>query len=152
MMMFWVIFFCFVTLSMADKKYSCYSRAYYTRVCYHFEFTGSCQPWQLNKCEPVKITRDDYRCPHWFCVRVPLDFTVRVFQSFSSQKNYILSNLFKSFDPPVNRTLFRIRNRHKMSDRHLLNNHRASNLVPLNFRVRVFQSFSSQKNYFKQSL
>ena len=50
------------------QKYLCYTRHYFANVCYHFEFKGDCQPYQLQLCKAIRITRSDFRCPRYFCV------------------------------------------------------------------------------------
>ena len=65
--------FAFVA-TVAEKKYSCYVRTYYAKKCYHFEFAEDCQPWQLDRCKPVRVTTSDFRCAKYFCVSILIEY------------------------------------------------------------------------------
>ena len=61
-----LIIFCLLTVT-ASVKYDCYKRFYYKALCHRFEFSGSCQPWALDLCKPIRTTRHDHNCPRYFC-------------------------------------------------------------------------------------
>ena len=65
-MKFAIFFSLFVYVT--SLKYSCYVRTYFAKLCYQFDFEGSCQPWQLEECQPIRVTTMDYHCPRYFCV------------------------------------------------------------------------------------
>ena len=55
-----------------DGKPQCYARFYFAKSCQYFTFAGDCQPWQLAHCVAFKITRNELRCPTFFCVSFSL--------------------------------------------------------------------------------
>ena len=68
------IFFLFLaTLVASDsesEKFSCYVRYHYAQSCYRFTFEKDCQPYQLDKCQPSRVTYKDFHCPRYFCVSI----------------------------------------------------------------------------------
>ena len=66
-MKFGILFFSLLG-TVAAVQYSCYVRTYFAKLCYQFDFQGSCQPWQLENCQPIRVTTQEYHCPRYFCV------------------------------------------------------------------------------------
>jgi len=60
----------FLLLSVSGAEISCIKKLHYARVCKLYKFEGDCQPYQLEKCKPVKYTHADHFCPHYYCVSI----------------------------------------------------------------------------------
>ena len=58
----------FLVSFVASDNFSCYVRFHYAKVCHRFSFENDCQPYQLDKCTPTRVTHKDFHCPRYFCV------------------------------------------------------------------------------------
>lgn len=51
-----------------QAQFSCSVSHEYKRKCHRYRFEGSCQPWNLTNCQPIRTVQRDYRCPVYRCV------------------------------------------------------------------------------------
>ena len=40
----------------------------FSKVCHFYKFNDLCVPWDTSRCEKLRTTRDEFKCPKYRCV------------------------------------------------------------------------------------